>query len=64
MSRHLIDNRAAPAGGRAKHYLDIEKHSGDDGTNASAKALHSRPAARGSDARLRNYLRIERGHTA
>ncbi|MFZ1727747.1 MAG: hypothetical protein WAU13_13945 [Albidovulum sp.] len=64
MSRHIIDRPVAPEGGRLKHYLHVEKAHGAEGSNPAVKALHERPVARRSVARMREFMRIEKGWTA
>ncbi|MGB3317353.1 MAG: hypothetical protein WBB85_23460 [Albidovulum sp.] len=64
MSRHIVDHRKSPEGGRLKHFVQLEKAQGDEGSHPAAKALHERPVARESSAKLRQYTRIERGETA
>ncbi len=62
MSRHIVDRRKSPEGGRLKHYVEVEKTQGEEGSHPAAKKLQQRPVERNKDAKLREYLRIERGH--
>ncbi|MDW4549026.1 hypothetical protein R5H32_06655 [Defluviimonas sp. D31] len=64
MSRHAVDRRKSPEGGRLKNYVEVEKTHGEEGTHPATKALHERTTERNNDAKLREYLRIERGHRA
>ncbi|MDI3338274.1 hypothetical protein QKW60_17830 [Defluviimonas aestuarii] len=64
MSRHIVDRRKSPEGGRLKNFVEVEKTHGEDGAHPAAKALHERPVTRNDSAKLREYLRIERGQTA
>lgn len=62
MSRHIVDRRKSPEGGRLKHYVEVEKTQGEEGSHPAAKELQKRPVERNKAAKLREYLRIERGH--
>ena len=64
MSGQVIVRPASPQGGRLKHYLDVEKTHAAEGSSRAAKAVHERPVARESVARLRAFMRIEKGWTA
>ncbi|MCV2873992.1 hypothetical protein OEZ71_16980 [Defluviimonas sp. WL0050] len=64
MSRHIVDRRKSPEGGRLKNFVEVEKTHGEEGSHPAAKALHERPVERNNSAKLREYFRIERGHTA
>ena len=65
MSRHPVDHRSPPEGGRTEHYLDIERRAGGEGSHPAAKALHRRPAERAkADPRVGEYTRIEKGREA
>lgn len=64
MSRHVADRRAASEGGRLKHFVEVEKTHGEEGSHPATKALHERPVKRDNAARLREFARIERGRTA
>jgi hypothetical protein len=61
MSRHLIDHRATPSGGRQKHFFEAEKTTGEPGSNPATKVVHTRPVAREPGNRVRAFLRIARG---
>ncbi|MEZ5777179.1 MAG: hypothetical protein R3E44_02350 [Paracoccaceae bacterium] len=63
MSRLAVDRRAAPEGGRLKHYVEVEKTCGEEGTHPASKALYERPVKRNNAARIREFMRIERGRT-
>lgn len=64
MSRHVADRRKSDEGGRLKNFVRVEKTMGEEGSHPAARALHERPAERNESARLREFARIERGHTA
>ncbi len=64
MSRHSVDHRKSTEGGRLKNFIKVEKNSGEEGTHPASKKLYERPAERGDAARVREYVRIERGHKA
>lgn len=64
MSRHIVDRRKPSEGGRLKHYVEVEKTHGEDGSHPAARALHARPVKRDEAAKLRAYFRIERGQSA
>ncbi len=64
MSRHLIDNRSTVQGGRQKNFFRIERSQGEEADHLAIRQLHQRPASRDMAARVRNYLRIEKGWTA
>lgn len=64
MSRHVADRRTSDEGGRLKNYVRVERDSGGEGSHPSSRAVHERPAERSDSARLREFARIERGHTA
>jgi hypothetical protein len=64
MSRHVADRRKSDEGGRLKNFVRVERETGEEGSHPAARALHERPAERSESARLREFARIERGHTA
>lgn len=64
MSRHVADRRKSDEGGRLKNFVRVERETGEEGRHPAARALHERPAERSEAARLREFARIERGHTA
>ncbi len=64
MTRHVVDRRKSPEGGRMKHYVEVEKGQGESGTHPASKALYERPVDRNEAARVREFVRIERGRTA
>ncbi|MCA0271243.1 MAG: hypothetical protein LCH69_04150 [Proteobacteria bacterium] len=64
MSRHVADRRKPDEGGRLKNFVRVEKISGEEGSHPATRALHERPAERTDSARLREFARIDRGHTA
>lgn len=64
MSRHVADRRKPDEGGRLKNFVRVEKTSGEEGSHPATRALHERPAERTDSARLREFARIDRGHTA
>ena len=63
MSRHVADHRPTSDGGRTRHFLDVEMAKGAEGSHPAAKTLHERAATRSDSARLKEFLRIERGET-
>ena len=64
MSRHVADRRAPSDGGRARHFAEVERSQGDEGSHPAAKAAHERPQTRSDGTRLKEYTRIERGQEA
>lgn len=64
MTRHIADRRKSDEGGRLKNFVRVERETGAEGSHPAARALHERPAERISSARLREFARIDRGHTA
>ncbi|MCR9150871.1 MAG: hypothetical protein NXH83_11900 [Rhodobacteraceae bacterium] len=65
MSRHPVDHRTPPEGGRTEHFAQVERQSGAAGSHPASRALHRRPAARGAgQSRVAAYARIERGREA
>jgi hypothetical protein len=64
MSRHIVDHRKSPEGGRLKNFVELERAHGEAGSHPAAKALHERPVTRDKSSKLREYVRIERGETA
>ncbi|WP_102225829.1 hypothetical protein [Acidimangrovimonas sediminis] len=65
MSRHPVDHHEPSDGGRMKHFAEVERTSGAEGSHPSAKALTRRPEERdGKNRRAAHYARIERGHRA
>jgi|GEM_PF-3388329 len=47
---------------RLKHYTEIEKRQGEEGSHPAVAALHRRPTERASEnRRTEHYTRIERG---
>lgn len=63
MSRHVADRRTSDKGGRLKKFVAVERTLGEEGSHPATRALHERPASRDSALRLREFARIERGHT-
>lgn len=65
MSRHVIDRRATTEGGRVKNFLQLDRATiPAEGSHAAVRQLHQRPETREGTARIRNFLRIEKGWTA
>lgn len=64
MSRHVADRREPTDGGRAKHFAAVERSHGEEGDHPAAKAVHERAQTRSDAARLRQFLRIEKGEFA
>lgn len=63
MSRHVADRRKPDEGGRLKNYVAVERTTGNEGSHPATRAVHERPASRSDAVRLREFARIERGHT-
>lgn len=63
MSRQAADRNAKSDGGRLKHFVEVEKAHGEEGSHPATKAVHERPVKRDDAARLREFTRIERGKT-
>ncbi|MGB3177992.1 MAG: hypothetical protein WBH14_02795 [Albidovulum sp.] len=64
MSRHITDRSTSPESGRLKHFLDVERRQGAAGSHPAAKTVHARSLPRKTTARIRAFMRIERGQTA
>ncbi|WP_347311834.1 hypothetical protein [Defluviimonas sp. SAOS-178_SWC] len=64
MAKGKTGSDSAADNSRLKHFVEVEKTHGAEGTNPAAKKVHERPAERDEGARLREYTRIERGRTA
>lgn len=64
MSRHVVDHRAGPEGGREKHYFTFDRQAAGEGVHGAARTLHQRPEGRSNAVRLRQFLRIARGRLA
>jgi hypothetical protein len=56
MTKHLADHRKASTGARVRHFLRLAR--------ATRETWHRPRGASSGQARLRQYLRIERGRTA
>ncbi|MFC2966941.1 hypothetical protein [Acidimangrovimonas pyrenivorans] len=62
MSRNPIDHQHADNGGRMKHFADVERDSGEEGTHPASKTLQQRAQQRGDkNKRAEEFTRIERG---
>jgi hypothetical protein len=64
MSKHLADHRTASDGGRVKHFLNLEKQNGEEGSHPATRQVASRPVERSDARRMEEFLRIERGNVA
>lgn len=62
MTRHIIDQEPRTGnGGRLKPYVAIER---EQGLHPATRELIRRPAdSTGKNRRMKEFLRIERGHT-
>ena len=63
MDQRTTERGALAETGRLKHYFDLARQQ-LDGPHIAARALHKRPMTRGSIARVRQFLRIDKGWTA
>lgn len=62
MSRHITDNRTPSEGGRVRHFTDVARRTGEEGSHPSTAAVHRRPADPPEDnRRAAEFVRIERG---
>ncbi|WP_343080326.1 hypothetical protein [Ostreiculturibacter nitratireducens] len=61
MSRHPVDHRDPPEGGRVEHYVDIERKSGEEGSHPASKEVSKRPVDRSKSRRTEEFVRIEKG---
>jgi len=64
MDHRVVAHAEETPNPRLKHYLALDLQTGSEGSHAAAQSLHKRKLTRGSQARLRHYLRIEKGWTA
>ena len=64
MSRLVLDRPTTPGSGRLKHFLDIERTRRVEGTSPAVRSVHERPVPRKNMARVRQFIRIEKGWTA
>ena len=64
MSRLVLDRPTTPGSGRLKYFLDIEKTHRVEGSSRAVRTVHERPIARENMARVRQFIRIEKGWTA
>ena len=63
MSRHIADKRTPSDGGRVRHFTEIERRAGEEGSHPSTEAVHRRPSDPPQDnRRAAEFVRIERGH--
>ncbi len=65
MSRHILDKHAPSEGGRVRHFTNVERRSGEEGSHPATAAVHRRPTDPPQDnRRAAEFVRIERGHRA
>ncbi|MDP3341713.1 hypothetical protein [Frigidibacter sp.] len=65
MTRHIADHRSPPEAGRTKKFIELARREGNEGSHPSTQALLRRPRLGGETARrVKEFLRIERGHQA
>ncbi|MEI4488104.1 hypothetical protein V8J36_18075 [Frigidibacter sp. MR17.14] len=64
MSRHLVDKRSPSDGGRMKHFVAAERRSGPEGSHPAVMTKLREPKlVAGGTRRMKEFLRIARGHT-
>ncbi|MGR3463887.1 hypothetical protein [Limimaricola sp.] len=61
MTKHVIDKPKDRSAIKAREYARLER---EGGLHRSVKRLHARSLGARGAARLRQFLRIERGHEA
>ena len=62
MSRNPIDHHQPVSGGRMKHFAEVERDLGGEGTHPASKALQQRAPERSTkNKRVEEFSRIERG---
>lgn len=64
MARHSIDNRKSESMTRLHRFAEVERRQGAEGAHPAAKALIARPRGEQAATRIRQFLRIARGHSA
>lgn len=64
MTRHIADQPRTATGARTKRFVEIARRGEDDVPGRVWKSLHAQPAGRGTAARLRAFLNIDRGRSA
>lgn len=62
MSRHIADRREPAGAAKTRAFLDIARR--DAGPHPATQALLKKPRNDVEDSRMKEYLRIERGHLA
>lgn len=63
MSRQFIESATVNQGGRQKNFFRIERTPSEEALHQSVRSLHQRTESRDAVARVKNYLRIEKGWT-
>ena len=63
MSCRFTDSATANQGGRHKNFFRIERAPSEEVLHQSVRSLHQRTEPRDAVARVKNYLRIEKGWT-
>lgn len=63
MSKHPMDRRKPSTGEKTRVFLGLERQA-TDRLHPATQALHQRGTTERGDTRLRQFLRIERGHSA
>ncbi len=63
MSRHFTDSATASQGGRQKNFFRIERAPSEEALHHAVRSLHQRTEPRDAVARVKNYIRIEKGWT-
>lgn len=64
MAKHVIDKRDASKGSRTQAFVRLERQLETTALHPNLRALHQRPDAHDSPARVGQFLRIARGQTA
>ena len=63
MGRHFNHSATADQGGRQKNFFRIERAPSEEALHHSVRSLHQRTEPRDAVARVKNYIRIEKGWT-
>ena len=65
MTRHIADRRSPPEAGRVKQFMELARREGSEGSHPATQALLRRSRLGSETARrVKEFLRIERGHQA